>query len=253
MKKKCNVIIRQESVVSLPVASQVYIEKEDFINSKMKNSSYRSKNNSHDKVEKRFENESNHSIDKDIIKNNLGFDFRLDESLIKNNDLKKDNFIEKLKKEICSDEQISLLNSAWEKIKSGENFDSDFSDTKKALKLDDNNRLRYCDEFVKFVSQNQWKTRRDRGFAWKQDVFDFIRDVYREWMNRGMMQSDLIGLDDSLWNKLQQELKHRDMPKDVNLPKEADARLASVEGKARERLLESRALKRNLNRVLRAG
>lgn len=67
-------------------------------------------------------------------------------------------------------------------------------------------RLKENLDFVQFVENNLWETRRDRGFPWKMDVFDYIDTVYKPWRGEGLLQSDLRALDPKLYAQLHKQL-----------------------------------------------
>ncbi len=89
------------------------------------------------------------------------------------------------------------------------------------------NRLRNNPAFVEFANANQWDTRRDRGFAWKTDVFDYIETVYAPWRGNGLLQSDIKAVDPKLYAQLHKQLSAIDDPGEraaiverLQLPKE---------------------------------
>lgn len=85
-------------------------------------------------------------------------------------------------------------------------------------------RISSLPEFQAHAAENQWKTRRERGLPWKQDVFEYVRDVYGSWIDRGtqegrpLTQADLKAVDEPLWQKFQQESSKRGVPEWLALP-----------------------------------
>lgn len=79
-------------------------------------------------------------------------------------------------------------------------------------------------EFIEFAKANQWKTRRERGFEWRTDVFDFVQEVYGEWIekmsktNTPLTQADIKAVDLSLWARFQQASSKQGIPDWLALP-----------------------------------
>ena len=67
-------------------------------------------------------------------------------------------------------------------------------------------RVSESPEFQEHARANQWNDRRERGYGWKANVFEFIRDTYEPWLGKGMMQSDLKDVDPPLYNALRNRL-----------------------------------------------
>lgn len=60
--------------------------------------------------------------------------------------------------------------------------------------------------FQKYVADNLWENRRERGYLWRTNVFDFIEKVYSAWLGKGLVQSDIKVLDPKLYAQFYQEL-----------------------------------------------
>lgn len=122
------------------------------------------------------------------------------------------------------------------------------------------NSLKNEEKFQKFVSENLWSSRRDRGYAWKTDVFDFILEVYKPWLDQGrLIQSDLKALDPKLYAQMHNQLsamssveKQATLER-LNLPTESEMRLDSLDSEdAKQKLLEGRRMAREGMRILRS-
>lgn len=91
------------------------------------------------------------------------------------------------------------------------------------------------DDFIEFAKANQWKTRRERGFEWRMDVFEFVQQTYGEWIGKlsetdtPLTQADIKAVDLSLWQKFQQEASKRGAPEELQLPSIKDARLTAID------------------------
>lgn len=92
-------------------------------------------------------------------------------------------------------------------------------------------------EFVQYVMDNLWVNRRDRGIPWRKDVFDFIEETYghkalafgmKNWIEEGMVQADLIGLDDKLYAAYHERVSRFGVPEGFNFPAQKDAALAAI-------------------------
>lgn len=85
-------------------------------------------------------------------------------------------------------------------------------------------RISSLPEFKAHAEAHQWNTRRERGIPWKQDVFEYVRDVYASWIERGqnegrpLTQADIKVVDKPLWEKFQQESSKRGVPDYLALP-----------------------------------
>ena len=67
-------------------------------------------------------------------------------------------------------------------------------------------RLRYDLLFQAHVSNNMWSKRRQKGYPWKMDVFDFIEEVYSPWLDKGLLQSDIRHLNPKLYSRMHKQL-----------------------------------------------
>jgi hypothetical protein len=107
-------------------------------------------------------------------------------------------------------------------------------------------RLKNNPDFVSFVENNLWETRRDRGFPWKMNVFDYIETVYEPWHDKGILQSDLRALDPKLYAQLHKslsaiaDLDERGATLErLQLKKESDARYEAITDPARRQQQDS--------------
>lgn len=123
---------------------------------------------------------------------------------------------------------------------------------------DDTRRVSDLEDFRAHAKANQWNTRRDRGIEWRKDVFEYIEEIYGEWIARQSSSSlpftqlDLKRADEKLYQKFQVEASRRGVPERLNLPPEKDAILANVEDESRRTtLLKARELNRERMRLLR--
>ena len=117
--------------------------------------------------------------------------------------------------------------------------------------------FRYKDhpDFQEHVGKNLWADRRENGFPWRCDVFDFIRDVYAPFLGQGLLQSDIKACDPKLYAQLHQQLtvmepeaKSKTL-RDLKLPSEFDARLGIITDEAaKEQLLVYREWERKRSR-----
>lgn len=69
--------------------------------------------------------------------------------------------------------------------------------------------LRDDPAFQSYVSRNLWENRKERGYKSHTDVLKFIQDTYKEWLGKGLLQSDIRYLDKPLYNRFQTELSAR--------------------------------------------
>lgn len=93
-------------------------------------------------------------------------------------------------------------------------------------------------EFQKYVADNQWSNRREKGYPWRMSAIEYIREVYAPWLGQGLLQGDLLNLDAKLYVKLHHELyaMEKEVPgskeaavADLGLPAEKDAALDSID------------------------
>ena len=88
--------------------------------------------------------------------------------------------------------------------------------------------------FETFANANQWRSRRERGFEWRADVFAYVETVYADWINLAreagtpLTQADLGRVDAPLYNKLQKELGQRPAPEGFRVPAKKDLPLPKV-------------------------
>lgn len=81
--------------------------------------------------------------------------------------------------------------------------------------------VKYDPEFRKVGAENQWATRRDRGLPWTTDIFEYLEDVYKQWIGKGMTQADLLVVDKKGWTALQNRLRTEKLPETLPLLKKA--------------------------------
>ena len=113
------------------------------------------------------------------------------------------------------------------------------------------NILRLNKEFQNHAKLNQWSwpSRKERGYSYRQNPYDFIREVYREWIGK-MTLSDLKAVDEPLWWAVHKSKES--MPDDVYLPTEAEAELNDIEDpRARAIVEEAREMNRTRMKLLR--
>ena len=107
-------------------------------------------------------------------------------------------------------------------------------------------RLGDSEHFKDYLSKNRWKDRRERGWPWRTDVFEFIETTYKDWLGKGLVQADLR-LDEQLYDQLHQRLTQLDPTvrkmklEQLKLPSGSDARLALLtDPEERQLLIHSR-------------
>ena len=88
--------------------------------------------------------------------------------------------------------------------------------------------LKEDEEFRATARDNQWKSRRENGWDWQADVYDFISDIYGKWVGKGLTQADLKAVDEQLWMAFQKKKQFVVVPANLYLPTEAEARLAAI-------------------------
>lgn len=109
------------------------------------------------------------------------------------------------------------------------------------------NKVSDIPEFLEFAKARSWKNRRDldRGYGWRTDPFEFVRNEYGPWIRAAaeqgltLVQSDLLVGDESLWQRLQQDIHKRGLPSDINLPSEKQARLEAIDDPEERKLVEA--------------
>lgn len=96
--------------------------------------------------------------------------------------------------------------------------------------------LRENTDFIQYVKDNLWENRRDRGISWRKDVFEFIEETYgrkavepmKDWISEGMVQGDLIGLDDMLYRAYHERMARFGAPDGFSFPSQAKANLDAI-------------------------
>jgi hypothetical protein len=63
-------------------------------------------------------------------------------------------------------------------------------------------RLRDNPKFQEFVKANLWENRRENGWSWNENVIDFIKETYKDWLPKDLYRSDFRGLDDKLYARI---------------------------------------------------
>ncbi len=108
-------------------------------------------------------------------------------------------------------------------------------------------------EFIAYAQANQWSTRKERGWPYQQDVFEYIKTVYAPYLaEKRLTRSDLQNVDKKLWWALHNRLRHEAMPEDLHLPTEAQAKLDGMQdGPEKELMIKKRSLWRELNKLQR--
>ncbi len=122
--------------------------------------------------------------------------------------------------------------------------------------------LREDPEFIQFVKDNLWETRRERGIPWRKDVFEFITETYglntkagTDWIGRGMVQPDIKDAgDDALYMALARHVTKHGRPADFILPTLSDAVLTAIsDQRERQFLVQAREVDRVRRSRHRAG
>jgi hypothetical protein len=71
------------------------------------------------------------------------------------------------------------------------------------------------------AEKRPWANRREFGYAWKADVFDFVAKEYKKWIP-GLTQADLA-VDRGLYVKFAEQVGIRGLPSTLDVPTEPDA------------------------------
>jgi hypothetical protein len=157
-------------------------------------------------------------------------------------------------KKYCVDEKIgddlTIIESADYLKSREETIDNNVNYSVVNYTVEKNKPLRQTKEFQRHASENQWSTRRERGFPWRYNIFDFLRDVYSDWVERGMTQADLKNVDADAYRALRSRLdgKKEAFPDDFYIPTSREAALDRCETQEeRERLLIVREYERERN------
>ena len=128
----------------------------------------------------------------------------------------------------------------------------DFDDELRKMKR--NNILRLNEDFKKHASKNQWSwpSRKERGYSYRHNPYDFFREVYGKWIGQ-MTGNDLKALDEPLWWAIQNRKRMQPLPDDITFLSEADAALSEVEdAQRRETIGKIRKLEREKKRLQRS-
>ena len=78
----------------------------------------------------------------------------------------------------------------------------------------------------KHAEKRPWAKRREFGYAWRTDVFDFVAKEYKKWIP-GLTQADL-SVDDDLYLKFARETWKRGLPDGLDVPTEHEATLRRI-------------------------
>jgi hypothetical protein len=113
-------------------------------------------------------------------------------------------------------------------------------------------------DFIQYVKNNLWENRRDRGISWRKNVFEFIDETYgskaeKNWIAEGMVQGDLLGLDDMLYDAYQERRARFGTPEGFHFPSKAQANLDKIsDPREKEKKLLMREFFREHNAYYRA-
>lgn len=87
------------------------------------------------------------------------------------------------------------------------------------------------EEFKAHAEANQWQDRREQGYSWRADIFDFLRDKYAVWLSEGLTQADIKKVDPKGYKALRNRLDvaKDSFPDDFSIPTSWDATLAACQ------------------------
>lgn len=108
------------------------------------------------------------------------------------------------------------------------------------------------EEFKWYADAHLWLNRTDQGYPWKCDVFEFIADVYGEWIERGvkaeqpLAQADIKAVDLALYSAFHRANTARGVPSWLYLPAAKDAALVGITEAELALRLSSRELAREV-------
>jgi hypothetical protein len=98
-----------------------------------------------------------------------------------------------------------------------------------------------------------WSKRTKRGIPYQADVFEYVRDTYRKWIP-GLTQEHLAFADPDLHNYFKKRRSQVGLPKGLDIPTGADARLRAMPDPVeREKLKIVREHQRNKMRTRRSS
>jgi hypothetical protein len=93
-------------------------------------------------------------------------------------------------------------------------------------------RLFENDEFRRHAAANQWSDRQERGIGRFTNIFEFLQQVYGEWMSKGLMtKQDLWRVDKDAYRRLTNTITQHGqevIPPWFNLPTSYDKKLADA-------------------------
>ena len=105
---------------------------------------------------------------------------------------------------------------------------------------------------VRHGEKRPWAGRREFGYAWKTDVFEFVRDEYGKWIP-GLTQAHLKDADLDLYRFFTKQVSLQGLPAWLDVPSEPDAELRKITDPVeREKRKTWRELERNRSRQRRA-
>jgi len=111
--------------------------------------------------------------------------------------------------------------------------------------------------FKAHAAAHQWKTRRERGYNWNADVFEYVRDTYGSLIEAArkagspLTQADFKIVDSNLWMRIQQVKKTQEMPEWLDVPTAKDASLRGLSEEELEKVLAARQSMRETEKLRR--
>jgi hypothetical protein len=113
-------------------------------------------------------------------------------------------------------------------------------------------RVKDDPRFIEHAKNNQWADRRDNGYPWKADIFEFLANTYGEFLDKGKMtQACLKSVDEKGWWALQNALRKHDLPENLHLPKDSDLKLMELPEDDEVVQKQKRAIWREANNISR--
>lgn len=107
-------------------------------------------------------------------------------------------------------------------------------------------------EFQRHAAENQWQSRKERGYPHHTDIFYFIYEVYGSWLDGTMDRVDLKEVDPKAWAALNSKVKTYDVPDWLNLPRACDKNLPSKGTPQYDQYMQARAQNAERMRTMRA-
>lgn len=102
-------------------------------------------------------------------------------------------------------------------------------------------------DFQRFAEQNLWAAREANGFPYYCDVFEFIDEVYGEWIERGLKaaqplcQADIKSVDYGLYERFHRDSSQHGRPEWLFLPPAREAALVGMSQEQTDMVLARRA------------